>query len=175
MKQIRINPPRFSKIWMAIIAILILIITCLLYGYYIYSTAMKNKENQFDESKSYVLSEGYLKKIDQAESFHELDSYHIFFGESNEGEDSIAFLPLSSDEDAIILKQDDIIDKSEAKESIEKNCSNCSKIDVKPAMINDRPLWEITYFDERNRYNMDYISMLDGSLYERLQLKQTFK
>lgn len=166
----------FFNLWIVLIIILTFLGTGLYFIYHLYSTALQSREEQFEQSKSYILSNKYMKKIKHAEAFHELESYHIFFGKDVDDKDVIVFLPKTFDEDHIVvLKQTDIIKEQQALETIVKQCSQCQKINIKPAIINGNPLWEITYFDEHKRYNMDYISMIDGSRYERLQLKQTFK
>lgn len=65
------------------------------------------------------------------------------------------------------------------KETIEKqwqsNCKQCKLIATKPAFLGDTPLWELTYYDEKNRYVFDYVSMYDGSEFEKVRLKRKFK
>src|SRR5690625_3063660 len=176
MKRQPLKRGSFFNLWMILIIILTLFGTGLYFVYHLYSTTLQNREEQFEQSKSYILSNKYIKEIKHAEALHELESYHIFFGKNVDEEDVIVFLPGSFDEDHIVvLKQKDIIKEQKALETIAKQCSQCQNINIKPGMINGNPLWEITYFDEHKRYNMDYISMIDGSRYERLQLKQTFK
>lgn len=166
----------FSRVWIYLILLLILFSLLSFFVFQFYFKTLEKKESQFVESRSQILSEKLLKNIKSIEAFHELESYHIFFGLDKDDEDLIVFLPMESEElETIIVKEEDIISKEELQERLLKECSSCHKISIKPAMMNEEPLWEITYFDQHERYNMDYFSMLNGKRYERLQLKQTFK
>lgn len=166
----------FSKAWLFIVLLLIFFSLGVFFLLQLYFGTLENKERQFKESRSYVLSNNLLEEITSMEAFHELDSYHIFFGKDKEGEDLIVFLPLEAkDRQVVLLNKQDILNEDKIYERNFKTCTSCRNITIHPAMINEHPLWEVTYYDQHNRYNLDYFSMLDGSRYERLQLKQTFK
>ena len=167
---------RSSYIWIFLFSFSFIIGIVSVYGFYLYQSTMNKKENEFKETKAYVLDNDFLVEISKMEAFYEQHSYHIFLGQNKEQEEVIVFVPVPLEEEEIkVISARDIISEQQAIIKISKECSKCKKISVKPAMINDRPLWELTYFDAYNRYNIDYLTMEDGERYERLQLNQTFK
>lgn len=174
------NKQRKNHRWLFVSLSLIIIcfIASIIFAVYLYHVIQKDKNVPFTQTEEYVLSNTDLVHIDMIESFYEKDSYHIVFGETEEETQQIIFIPLSGKSDEgefITIEQNEIISKDELINQLKQDCQNCTIIKVKPAMINENPLWEITYRDHKDRYVFDYFSMDNGSRYERLQFKQLFK
>lgn len=164
------------KIGLIFLGLFLMFVVIILYGFYLYFLTIKEKKNELKDSEIYVLENQLLAEIEQKEVFYEKETAHIFFGVTEDKEDAIVFV-LNPFQDVEVFKvlRKHIIDEHKAMSIIIEECSSCYDFYVKPAMINNRALWEVTYRDEKERYNLDYISMEDGSRYERLQLKQMFK
>lgn len=155
-----------------LISISVLIIAFFIYSIYLYNTIQTSKETGLDESKAYAKDELNMKNITSIDRFQEEIQYHVIMGEMNDNEGVIAFIPIDDNKEPIIIKQEDALSKSEIKSNWQTNCKNCELIKISPAMLDDEPLWEITFIDEKERYVLDYVSFDDGSSYEQLQFKQ---
>src|SRR5699024_7375354 len=109
------------------------------------------------------------------DSFYEEKSYHILFGVTTEQKELITFIPIDQKEDYETIERKEVIPKEHIRKKADVDCDSCQILRIKPAMIDDHPLWEVTYWDHEDRYVFDYFSMYDGSRYERLQMKQMFQ
>lgn len=56
----------------------------------------------------------------------------------------------------------------------QKQCDQCKLVKVTPAMIDEKPLWEVTYWQGSDNYIMDYLSIYDGDRFEQIRLKSMF-
>src|SRR5699024_10805777 len=72
------------------------------------------------------------------------------------------------------INNEDIIAEEQIYEKWRARGQHCDLIQISPAMIDNEPLWEITYKDD-DMYTFHYVSMIDGTMSERLQLTQMFK
>lgn len=176
MKQ-NVQKHNRMKLWIGVAIIIALFIAVLFYGMYLYRTTLNSKYVDVSKTKNFILENNYLESIEEMDAFYEAETYHIFAGRTKDKKEAFVFLPIpyNDKKEIITIFKDDIINKTEAIHTLFEECSSCTQINIKPAMINNKPLWELTYRDGKERYNFDYISMEDGSRYERLQLKQTFK
>jgi uncharacterized protein YpmB len=161
-------------IWASII-LLILFISAVIYSFFLYQDIMESKTEGFSETETQILDATSLVSIDKIEQFNGEEPYHVVFGENEANEEKIIFYPLEGQE-----KQLTVLDKTEivAEETIlsqwQNECSECELIKAVPAIKDENVLWEVTYFDESERYILDYLSIYDGSRYERYRFTQMF-
>lgn len=146
----------------------------LIYGCILYKSIQNDKTKGFDESRKIIFSETDITDADEMFAFYGEEAFHILFGKTNTNEEKIAFFPLDHDGGITVIDQTKIISKEAIEQTWKKRCSNCHLINIAPAMIDDQPLWEMTYKDDRAKYVIDYLSMDDGSRYERYSFKQRF-
>lgn len=149
-----------------------------LYAFYVYQSIQSERTTGFDDSETFILDNTELVEIDLIEAYYGEETYHIIFGETKNNEQKIAFLPISDhvdDDNLTIIDYSKIVPEEEILNQINEQCQECQVKKINPAMIDDNPLWEITYRDQNNRYVFDYLSIYDGSRFERLQLKPMFK
>lgn len=168
-----ISSPAWLK-WTMLIVIL-LVIGSLSYSIYLYVHIEKQKAEGFHETKQHVLEETELIYIDRIKRFHSEKDYHIVFGLDEHGKDNIVFVSLSNDEKFLVINNDDFVAEQFVYEQWTKSCDQCKFIQITPAIIENNPLWEITYVDHADKYTFDYVSIYDGKPYEQLQLQQMFK
>ncbi|WP_163969835.1 cell wall elongation regulator TseB-like domain-containing protein [Oceanobacillus halotolerans] len=173
MKKLNLFPTWLK--W-SIAVITICMIALLVYSYYLYQIVQEQRTTGFSNSEEIVIRETTLQQIDTIKNFQGKEAYHILFGSTDDTQEQIAFLNLDNDQkDIVLIDQDEIISEKQAVDEWSQTCDECEFIKISPAMINERPLWELTYRDEKDRYVLDYISMYDGSQYEQLRFKQTFE
>lgn len=168
----------FSFMWIKLGVVFLLIVMIVMITYFIvtYNGLQKSLNKGFTETTDVVLAETDIVEIEQIERFQELAEYHIVFGKTADGIDQIVFvLKDNQTENITIVNRADIMDKDIIEERWRSNCQQCNLISVKPAFLSRTPLWELTYYDESNRYVFDYVSMADGSLFETVRLKRKFK
>lgn len=169
------NVPNWLK-WSLGIFCFILIVGSI-YGIFLYKSIQKNKVAGFAETEEKVLSETELTVIDDIYRFHGEEAFHILFGKSKDGKKKIVFLPLEDkgkDKKMTIIDESKIIQKQTILNQWHSQCEKCDFKKIQPAMIDDKPLWEVTYIDKAGRYTFDYLSIYDGSRYEQLRFKQMY-
>lgn len=162
------------RIVLLILCIVFLII--LFYFIFMYYSIQQSKTKGFAETKEYVKASTDIVQIEAIERFQEIDTYHIVEGKTKDNIEQIVFVPISNpDEKLTIIEKKDLLTRDEIEKIWRDDCSSCRLVAIKPAMINHESLWELTYYDESNRYVFDYVSMEDGSNFEKIRLQREFK
>ncbi|RKQ37638.1 DUF5590 domain-containing protein [Oceanobacillus halophilus] len=163
--------------WLRTILIILSIaaIIGLALGIYLYQDIMEEKRAGFDDTKEIIMSQTSITKVEQIDRFHGDKAYHIVYGENDKKEKKIIFYPLEGTEKNITtVNTSDIIKKEQILSNWSKKCNTCNLIDITPALIEDDVLWELTYYDENDRYVLDYFSIYDGTSFERYRFKRMF-
>lgn len=176
MHSKRAKKTSFNLLTLFLIVFLIIALIVLVYFIYTYNAIQQSKQSGFAKTKSDVLKQTELVEIDHVERFQEIDEYHIVFGKTEENEEQIVFVPKTNeDEELTIVNLTDIISKEEIEKQWLSQCKQCKLISIKPAILNQTPLWELTYYDDSNRYVFDYVSLYDGSDFEKIRFQRKFK
>lgn len=143
---------------------------------YIYNEAMEIKEQSMDHTISVILEQTAIKEVKDIDLFSGEESYHVLLGEDESGEEKIIFYPLAGKEKKIhSVSMDEVISKGSIYSDWKENCENCTFVEINPAIINEEMLWEIIYYDEYNRYVLDYVTMDDGTRVEQYRFTKDFK
>lgn len=166
----------FSLVKVSIISVLIILLIVLTYFGVTYNALQKSKTAGFQSTKDHVLDQTDIIQIHHVETFQEMDTYHIVFGKTAEDIEQVIFVPISNPDKALtIVDKADIIGKEVIETEWSSHCEQCKLVSIKPAMLSHTPLWELTYYDGSNRYVFDYVSMNDGSSFEKIRLQREFK
>lgn len=187
--------------WKRLIALLIVILLIIvaIYGFYTYKKIKASKTSGFEASTQIILDETEIAEIDEMYAFQHDILYHIAYGKSDDNESLIAFVPKSiakkdkekeNDEkqeknerneaddeemkDIITVKGSDMLSKENIEAKWKEECDQCTLKSSAPAMIDDTPLWELTYFDPNNRFVMEYRQLEDGDVYEQLKMNRKY-
>src|SRR5699024_4042284 len=109
-----------------------------------------SKESNFDETKKFVLNETDISKINHLYHFQEEKSYYILEGQDEQGEKWLVFnLEKNRDPNKLeMYKMDELVGEKQIEQNWRRECSSCTLNKSSPAMINETPLWELTYMDE---------------------------
>lgn len=167
-----INTKRWVK-WIFIFVIVALFIV-LMYFVFLYNQIMSTKTSGYTETEKRISAETEITEIEQITSFHEKNSFHVVMGKTNETE-KVAFVPSKNDEPIEVIDKNNIISKNAIKDQWKNECKECDLIKIVPGMINDQPVWEVTYTDNYDRYVFDYLSIHNGVRYEQFRFSTMFK
>ncbi|WP_197046603.1 cell wall elongation regulator TseB-like domain-containing protein [Oceanobacillus salinisoli] len=159
----------------SILFLLVFIIICIAFGIYLYQDIHNNRTADFDKTKENIIKQTSITEVSNIQLFHGDEAYHVVYGKNEENEEKIIFYPLEGTEKIITtVNTSEIISKEEIYSRWNAACENCDLVKITPALIEDSILWEITYYDEDNRYGLDYLSIYDGSTYEQFRFKRMF-
>lgn len=161
--------------WKKLIAIIVIlfVVAWIVYFSFFYRSIMQSKTEGFEQTEK-IVSEALQMKVEEIYHFQEEEAYHILFTTDDQNKKWFVFVPLSKEikkENFIVLEADNVLSKSTIESNWKKSCTNCELVMSKPAMIDNIPLWELTYKDEANRYVIEYVTLRDGTTYEQLRLK----
>lgn len=161
----------------SLVTFIILLIACVVYMIFLYYEIQQTKTSGYTDVKEIVLRDTEVTEIDQILRFHGDKAYYVVYGKTIGAEEQIVFIPFEQkqdDEGLTVIHQKDTISKDSIINKWQEQCNNCKLIKVIPGMLNNEPLWEITYIDPSDRYVFDYLSIYDGSQYEQLRFKRMF-
>lgn len=173
--KIQYNKPGHDRQKWILSAIIVILLLITIFFAVLYIKIEKNKEEGMDHTREMVLNNTDIVTIDQIDRFNGSESYHIIFGETDEKEAQVIFVPLTKDEDDYLtIKQEDIISEAAIKKNWQNECDQCKFIKLVPGIVDDKEVWELTYIDNKNRYIFEYRSLYDGEQYEKLQFTRLF-
>ncbi|SDQ55116.1 cell wall elongation regulator TseB-like domain-containing protein [Virgibacillus salinus] len=168
------NLPDWLK-WVFAVILLVLI-ACFIYGFNLYNAIQQDKTASFEYVKNKVVEETELETIDKVKRFHGEKAYYIIYGETNNNKQKIIYYPFSkNNEDITIVDKSEIISEESIRKGWNESCRNCKLYDITPALVGDKPSWEVTFTDESNRYVIDYLSIYDRTRIEQFRFKHMFK
>lgn len=158
--------------------ILLLVITfVVLYLLYFYQSILSSKVVHLDKTKDFILNETKIESIDDVYQFQDEEAYHIVFGTDKKGKAYVVFLQLSkklTKEEMTTFPLDALYTQEQIEQQWNADCKECTLTGSSPAMMDDTPLWELTYKDRSNRYVIEYVSLEDGSIYEKMKLLRKY-
>lgn len=166
---------RRKRLIFGIIMFLILFISVLVYGIFLYMDLNEERTKGHEETKRELLSQTSVTEITNIENFNGEKAYHVVHGKSEEGSEQIIFYPLEGNEKTLTtVDTADILSRSSMINMWQSNCDSCELVKITPALLDDEILWELVYYDEENRYVYDYRSIYDGSSYEEIRYLRQF-
>src|SRR5690625_1090981 len=196
MNQKKLSWFTWKRLIIALIIIGILLLS--IYFYSMFRSINASKVDGFDQTESYLLQETDMIKIDKMYMYQDEILYHIAYARDKDNEEWIVFVPIL-DETVKDTEEDDEDEDTESSDKDEKNekdmiiieaakmmsqkdiesvwaqeCSECELKGSSPALIDDTPLWELTYIDNQNRYVMEYRKLKNAETYEQLKLNRKY-
>lgn len=155
----------------------LLFLSLFIYSVYLYVHLDRTKHMRNAEIEDFLLQRTNINKIEEIYHFQEEKPYKIVFAKTKEDEERILFIDLaeSLDEKAIYtIDRSQYLSQNDIETKWKENCERCTMKQSQPAFINRKPLWEITYVDEEDRYYMTYYSLKDGSIYEQMKFTRKY-
>lgn len=173
MKRIR----SFKLIKWTFYILILMLIASIIYFVFLYIDVQQNKQKGFSQAKENVLRTTPITETDNVIRFHGDEAYYVVFGKTKNAEEKIVFVPFkeNSEQEFTIIDQSSIKPREHMMNEWNKQCNKCKLIKIIPGIIDDEPIWEVTYIDSSDRYVFDYFSIFDGSPYEQFRFKKMFK
>lgn len=156
------------------LCLLLIMLAVSLYVFLTYQHIQKTKAAGFDNVEKIVSSETDVETIEEISRFQEEEAIFIAKGKDVEGETWFVFVPQDYEEADDIEKYStkDLVSPTGIEDKWANECDQCELKKSAPAMMDGKPLWELTYLDTDNRYVLAYFSFEDGSEVETLKLQK---
>lgn len=165
--------------WLRVLLFVLLfcIIAIIVYTSILYRTIEKGRTIGFESAEQFVLQNSDIEELSEAIYFQAEEGYFTFVAT---GADEDAFYVFLRDDETFkeeglyILPASQFVPVEELESSVLTDCSKCSLINSTLAMIDEVPLWELTYVDDRNRYVIEYKYLENGKSFEKLMLTRKY-
>ncbi|WP_017727990.1 cell wall elongation regulator TseB-like domain-containing protein [Halalkalibacterium ligniniphilum] len=122
-----------------------------------------------EQATSYVLEEGLLSSVTDVEFYHGTAAYIVLFGIDEDGDESIVWL--NEENEAIVRKAEDGITFEQAREIAEAELPIQELRSIRLGIEVNRPIYEITYFDNEERQSYYYVTFEDGTFVKRYSIR----
>lgn len=166
--------PKWVKWGIGVVCLVL--VSCFIYSVYLYYEVQQNKTARYENIKENVLQSTDISTIEKIEQYHGEKAYFILYGVTDDNKQKLIFYPSErKKEDLTIIEKSEIIPEETIKKGWNSQCKNCELIEIAPAIVDDKPVWEITFIDSSNRYVIDYLSIYDAKRIEQIRLKQMYK
>lgn len=154
----------------------ILFISAVVYGIFLYVDLVEQRTKAHERTERALLEQTALEQVEKIENFHGDEPYHIVYGRNEQGTEQLIFYPLEGTEKTLtIVDMDEILPESAMIGMWQTECDGCEFVKITPALLDDKILWELVYYDAENRYVLDYRSIYDGTPYEQISFASRFK
>lgn len=172
-----------KRVWIVrgiFIGIITLILFALFYFVSLYFTIEKNKTKAYSDVQKIAREKAKMTTIHKIERFHGDEAYYVVFGQNNENNEIITFIPFDQEKDNLnmelqVIEQKEVYPKEKIIDQWKNNCMDCKLIKIVPGQLNERLVREVTYIDDTDRYVFEYLSLYDGKTYEKLRFKKFFE
>ena len=168
MKQqsLQFTVPNWVK-WV-IVGIILLMLSAIGYSIYIYQTVERNRSESFTTSEQRILNDTEITDINTITRFHGEAYYHVINGETVDGEQLLAYVNKSDEEEIQTFKIDELMTLETLEKQWLKTCQSCELLYSQYGIRGNIPLLEVTYIDEENRLSYTYFRLKDGTLDSRV-------
>lgn len=157
------------KKWFILVALLIFVAIWQLFA--LYDNVTNKWEQMVEEALHLAQKTASLETVANANFYHGTSAYYVIAGIDKTGEDIIVFVPEDLNREQIIVKKaKEGISEQEVKEQIIANRAPLSIKSIRLGVENNKPLWEVTYIDEQQRYTYYYLDFENGEFLKRYSL-----
>ena len=118
-----------------------------------------------------------LVSIDHVDWFHYQDAYMIVEGTDQDGKDLIVWVPEDKEKDMIITGKKEGLSREEVLSIMQYGLPDLSQgsrpreiLRIKYGMVENTPVYEVTYIDQHNRYSILYLDFYEGEWYRVFNL-----
>src|SRR5690625_573222 len=96
---------RYSVRWLRffLISFSTILIVSIVYLIVLYNQVMSAKTEGFTDTEKKVISQTSIVTIEQITTFHEKESYHVVWGKTEDNMKQLAFVPIDSSDEQIIV------------------------------------------------------------------------
>jgi uncharacterized protein YpmB len=137
----------------------------------IYHASLKEERALQKEAIERVKAQMQIQLVKDVEHYHGIEAYHIVEADTEDGT-YIFFVPDDKKHGIVKVKKESILPKSKVIEKVQKEKQPQKIIDVRYAINNSIPLWEIVYEGSHNERTYFYITIDKGMLYKRYTISK---
>ncbi|KYD09237.1 DUF5590 domain-containing protein [Heyndrickxia sporothermodurans] len=149
------------KKWIIGLCLLLLIVLGFSVNVYYQSTKPINKAESLAKKKA--KEKANLVSMDQFYVYNGKESYYITVGKQKNGEKIAVWIPEKNSERVTIEKMSDGLSKQDAINKLKEKETPKKILGSRLGMLNNEPVWEISYLDQSSRLNYAYIYFLKSS------------
>ena len=156
------------KKWI-IILIIFLFVLIVGVGIYAYELVREPLTNQFEQAKRYVVEQQLLIDIDEVDYYHGTDSFFVFKGNNNEGDEMIIWVSDQFDTHHTELAQNGL-----QEEEVISLVHSEGIVDIRSIRLGIErglPVYEIIYQAEDGRRGYYYVTFEEGRFMKRYLLQ----
>lgn len=158
------------KKWIRIgIGLLIIFIVSVSFLLYYSIQPLKMEE---EKAFSIALEQSSLVEVKDFHWFRYEEEYYVVTGLNQDGEETIVWINAENREVTVEHKVSEGLSEEEVLEDFKDEWNMKEIIEMKLGYANKRPLWEITFIDEDNKYTFLQVSFLTGDWIRYYQYKE---
>ncbi|QQZ11055.1 DUF5590 domain-containing protein [Heyndrickxia vini] len=149
------------KKWIISFCLLLLIVLGFSVNIYYQSTKPINKAESF--AKKTAKEKANLVSMDQFYLYNGNESYYITVGKKKNGEKIAVWIPEKNNDQVIVEKMSDGLSKKDAIKKLKEKETPAKILGSRLGMLNNEPVWEISYLDQSSHLNYAYIYFLKSN------------
>lgn len=147
------------KKWIILLVGIFLVV--ILFSLTVYKQIQNNKTEGYSEAIEQAMEATSLVEVDETSTYSRNESYTVIDGLDDDGDQIYVFVPEEGGNISDIDAEDGIT--AEDAEQIVKDEQQVSKIlSTQLGIENNKPLWEVTYLDEKERLVYYYLDFKTG-------------
>ncbi|RFU68467.1 peptidase [Peribacillus saganii] len=150
------------KKWLIITSLVVLVLIGISAGAYIH--AMKPKNEAYKRAFNEAQNEAGLVTKDKFYIYNGMESYYVVVGRDEQKKQKIVWIPFDKKRKVVIKDFRSGKTEEDIRKIVASEMNPEKIITVKLGMEKSVPLWEVTYLDEKNRYNYEYYEFKTGEL-----------
>lgn len=150
----------------------ILFIIALTLAVWVYAEANQDHTAGNERATQLALENTNMTSINEVNVYYGDQTVHIVEGSLSNGKPALVYVQLAEKKIVTIINSDEFLSLKEFKTQWKQECGECSFKNVKYALEESQPVFEITYVDEHNRYVFDYFKVNGEPFDQRFAFKQ---
>lgn len=140
---------------------------------YLYIRGTAPLEEKYQEALARAQDIVRFSSVEHIDWFHYEEAYTIIEGRDLEGTSVIVWVPENEKGEIKVVKASDGLSKEDALALLQTGLSDLAAdsrpreiLSIKYGMIEKNPVFEITYFDQRDRYSILYLDFYAGEWFK---------
>lgn len=147
------------KKWLILVVGVILVVV--LFSLTVYKQVQNNKTEGFSEAIEKALEATSLVEVNETSTYSRNESYVVIDGLDEDGNEIYVFVP-DEDGEMIEIDAEDGITAEDAIQIVENDQKVSKILSTQIGIEDEKPLWEITYLDDKERLVYYYLDFKTG-------------
>ncbi|PLS16322.1 peptidase [Bacillus sp. M6-12] len=150
------------KKWLIITSLAVLILIGISAGAYIH--ALKPKDAAYKRAFSKAQNEAGLVTKDKFYIYNGMESYYVIVGKDKNKKQKAVWIPFDKKQKVVIKDFHSGKTEEDIRKIVSSEADPDKIVTIKLGMEKSVPLWEVTYLDNKRRYNYEYYEFKTGEL-----------